>query len=303
MAAIVRSDHAKSLVPGLHALFGMEYDRYDNQHERLFEKVSSDRAFEEEVLLSGFGAAPTKAEGASVTFDTAQEAWTARYSHSTVALGFSVSSEAMEDNLYEQLSTRYTKALARSMAHTKQVTAANIFNNAFSSSYKGGDGVSLANTSHPLVSGGTFSNTFSTQVDLSETALENAVIAVNNFVDDRGLPIAITPRMLLIPFEQQFVAERILKSQLRPATSDNDLNALNSMGMFSEGVEVNAFLSDTDAFFILNNCPDSLKYFERLGVTTSNEGDFESDTMKFKSRERYSFGWSDPRGVYASSGA
>ena len=301
--AINRAQLAKELEPGLNALFGLEYSRYEAEHAEIFETESSDRAFEEEVLLSGFGAAPTKAEGASVTFDTAQDAWTSRFNHQTVALGFSVSSEAMEDNLYEQLSTRYTKALARSMAPTTHATAANIFNNAFSSSYKGGDGVSLANTSHPLVSGGTFSNTFSTQVDLSETALENAVIAVNNFVDDRGLPIAITPRMLLIPFELQFVAERILKSQLRPATSDNDLNALNSMGMFSEGVEVNAFLSDTDAFFIKTDAPNGFKHFTRAALATGMEGDFDTGNMRYKARERYSFGFSDPRCVYGSQGS
>ena len=302
MAVISRSDHAKSLVPGLHALFGLEYNRYDDMHERVFEKNSSERAFEEEVLLVGFGAAPVKQEGAAVSYDAARESYTSRYVSETINLAFSITEEALEDNLYSELGARYTKALARSMAHTKQVKAMNVFNNAFSSSFKGGDGVSLSNASHPLATGSTASNTFATQVDLSETALENAVIAIHNFTDDRELPVMINPRMLLIPIESQFTAERILKSPLRSATADNDLNALSSKGMIPEGYEMSQNLSDVDSFFVLTDSPDSLKFFERLAMQTSTEGDFESGSMRFKARERYSFGWSDWRGVYASQG-
>ena len=303
MAVITRSDHAKSLVPGLHALFGMEYDRFDNMHERVFEKNTSQRAFEEEVLLVGFGAAPTKAEGSSVSYDAARESYVSRYTMEEVSLAYSITEQALEDNLYEELGSRYTKALARSMAHTKRVKAMNVFNNAFSSSYTGGDGVSLSNSSHPLATGTNASNTYSTQVDLSETALENGVIAIHNFTDDRELPVNINPRMLLIPIESQFVAERILRSELRSATADNDLNALRSKGMFPGGYEMSADLSDTDSFFIINDCPDGLKMFERIAMQTSTEGDFDSGSMKFKARERYAFGWSDWRAVYASQGA
>ena len=303
MAVITRSDHAKSLVPGLHALFGLEYDRYDEMHERVFEKNTSQRAFEEEVLLVGFGAAPTKAEGSAVTFDAVRESYVSRYTMEEVSLAFSITEQALEDNLYEELGSRYTKALARSMAHTKQVKAMNIFNNAFSSDHKGGDGVSLANASHPLATGSTASNTFATQVDLSETALENAVIAIHNFTDDRELPIAVNPRMLLIPIESQFVAERILRSELRSATADNDLNALRSKGMFPGGYEMSPHISDTDSFYVLTDSPDGLKYFERIAMQTSTEGDFDSGSMKFKARERYAFGFSDWRAVYASQGA
>ena len=303
MAVITRSDHAKSLVPGLHALFGLEYDRYDEMHERVFEKNTSQRAFEEEVLLVGFGAAPTKAEGSAVTFDAARESYVSRYTMEEGSLAFSITEQALEDNLYEELGSRYTKALARSMAHTKQVKAMNIFNNAFSSDHKGGDGVSLANASHPLATGSTASNTFSTQVDLSETALENAVIAIHNFTDDRELPIAVNPRMLLIPIESQFDAERILRSELRSATPDNDLNALRSKGMFPGGYEMSPHISDTDSFYVLTDSPDGLKYFERIAMQTSTEGDFDSGSMKFKARERYAFGFSDWRAVYASQGA
>lgn len=303
MAVITRSDHAKSLVPGLHALFGMEYGRYDNMHERVFDKNSSERAFEEEVLLVGFGAAPTKAEGASVTFDAARESYTSRYTMESIVLAYSLTEEAMEDNLYEQMGARYTKALARSMAHTKQVKAMNVFNNAFSSSFKGGDGVSLSNASHPLASGTTASNTPATQVDLSETALENAVIAIHNFTDDRDLPIAVNPRMLLIPIENQFVAERILKSDLRSSTADNDLNAIKSTGMFPDGYEFSPHISDTDSWHVLTDAPDGLKYFERTAMQTSTDGDFDSGSMKFKARERYAFGFSDWRAVFSSQGA
>ena len=296
MAVITRSDHAKSLVPGLHALFGLEYDRYDNLHERVFEKNTSNRAFEEEVLLVGFGAAQTKAEGS-------RESYTSRYTMEEISLAYSITESAMEDNLYQELGSRYTKALARSMAHTKQVKAMNIFNNAFSSSHTGGDGVSLANTSHPLATGSTASNTFSTQVDLSETALENAVIAIHNFTDDRELPIAVSPEMLIIPIESQFIAERIMRSELRSATADNDLNALRSKGMFPGGYEMSSHISDVDSFYIKTNVSDGLKMFERIAMQTSTEGDFDSGSMKFKARERYAFGFSDWRAVYASSGA
>lgn len=298
--AISRSQLLKELVPGLHALFGMSYKRYENQHLQIFEVNSSDRAYEEEVLLSGFGAAPVKQEGQGILYDEATEAWTARYTHETIALGFSITEEAMEDNLYDKLSTRYTKALARSMAYTKQVKAANVLNNASSSSYLGGDGKSLAATDHPISLGGTFSNKFSTFTDLSETALESAVITIAGFVDERGLPIAVKPSTLILPQALVFVAKRIFGSTGRVGTADNDINALKSMDAIPGGYVVNNFLTSTTAWFLKTDIDDGLKMFQRAPIKTAMEGDFETGNVRYKARERYSFGWSDPRCVYVS---
>jgi hypothetical protein len=301
--AISRAQLVKELEPGLNALFGMEYKRYENEHTAIFTEESSDRAFEEEVMLTGFGAAPTKSEGAGVQYDSAQESFTARYQHETIAMAFALTEEAIEDNLYDRLSARYTRALARSMAHTKQVKAASVLNNAFSSSYAGGDGVSLCNSAHPTALGPSFSNTPSTAADLNETSLEQAIIDIAGFTDERGLKINVQARKLIIPKELQFAAERLMKSQLRTGTADNDINAIRSMGIVPEGFTVNNFLTDTDAWFLMTDAPNGLKMFKRTGIKTGFEGDFDTGNVKYKSRERYSFGWSDPRGIYGSAGA
>lgn len=297
---ISRSQLLKELVPGLHALFGMQYARYENQHLEIFEVEGSDRAFEEEVLLVGFGAAPVKGEGQGIVYDEAAEAWTARYTHETIALGFAITEEAMEDNLYDKLSVRYTKALARGMAYTKQVKAANVINNATTSGYNGGDGVVLASASHPLSLGGTFSNVFATHTDLSETALETAVINVAGFVDERGIPIAVKVEKLVIPQALVFVAKRILGSPLRPGTSDNDINAVKELGAIPEGYTVNNFFTSTVNWFVKTDIEDGFKMFQRAQIKTAMEGDFETGNVRYKARERYSFGWSDPRCMYFS---
>jgi len=300
--AINRAQLVKELEPGLNALFGMEYDRYKDEWKDIFDTESSDRAFEEEVLLSGFGEASTKAEGGGVTYDTAQEVWTARYQHETIALAFALTEEAVEDNLYDKLSSRYTKALARSMSHTKNVKGAAVLNNAFSNSYTGGDGVELCGT-HTLLHGASVSNEPSTAADLNETSLENAVIDIAKFTDERGLKIAIQPSNLCIPTDLQFVAERVLNSTGRVATADNDLNALSSTSAIPGGYSVNHFLTDPDAWFLKTDAPNGLKHMKRVGIKTGMEGDFETGNVRFKARERYSFGWSDWRGVYGSPGA
>ena len=301
--AINRAQLLKELEPGLNALFGLEYDRYENEHTEIFDTENSERAFEEEVMLSGFGQAPVKGEGAAVTYDTAQETFTARYSHETVALAFSLTEEAIEDNLYDSLSSRYTKALARSMATTKQVKAANVLNNGFSTSFPGGDGKPLMTTDHPTLSGGDQSNEPSTAADLNETSLENAMIDISQFVDERGIKINVQARKLIIPPQLQFVAERVLKTPGRVGTSDNDINALSNMGMLPEGYVVNHYLTDTDAFFIKTDAPNGLKHFVRSPMSTGMEGDFETGNVRYKARERYSFGFSDWRGIYGSPGA
>ena len=300
---ISRAQLAKELEPGLNALFGMEYGRYENEHAEIFDTESSDRAFEEEVMLTGFSAAPTKNEGGAVNFDNAQESFTSRYTHETIALAFSITEEAIEDNLYDRLASRYTRALARSMAHTKQVKAANVLNNAFNSSFTGGDGKELCATDHPLSGGGTLANEPSTAADLNETSLEDAMISISGFVDERGLKIALRGTKLIIPPALQFVAERLMASNLRVATADNDINALRSTGMMSEGYVINHFLTDTDAFFIKTDAPNGFKHFERAPIRTQMEGDFDTGNMRFKARERYSFGFSDPRCVFGSPGA
>ena len=304
MAVISRSQLVKELEPGLHALFGLEYKRWEREHAEIFTEETSERAFEEETLITGFGAAPTKSEGASVEFDSAAEQWTARYVHETVALAFAITEEAVEDNLYDTLSRRYTAALARSMAYTKQVKAANVLNNALSSSFPGGDGKELIATDHPTVQAGTQSNEPSTAADLSESSLENAIISIGGFADDRNIPVAVQARKLVIPKELAFTAQRILKSELRVGTADNDVNALNSMGMFPEGYVVNHYLTDTDAFFILTDLTNTgLKMFQRRPLKTSMEPDFETGNMRFKASERYSFGFSDWRCIFGSPGA
>tara|TARA_B110000259_G_C13997429_1_gene394962 strand:+ start:28 stop:936 length:909 start_codon:yes stop_codon:yes gene_type:complete len=301
--AINRAQLVKELEPGLNALFGLEYDRYENEHTEIFDTENSDRAFEEEVMLSGFGQAPVKGEGSSVTYDTAQETFTARYSHETVALAFALTEEAIEDNLYDSLSSRYTKALARSMATTKQVKAANVLNNGFSTSFPGGDGKPLMTTDHPTMSGGDQSNEPSVAADLNETSLENAMIDISQFVDERGIKVNVQARKLIIPPQLQFVAERVLKTSGRVGTSDNDINALKNMGMLPEGYVVNHYLTDTDAFFIKTDAPNGLKHFVRSPMSTGMEGDFETGNVRYKARERYSFGFSDWRGIYGSPGA
>ena len=301
--AINRAQLVKELEPGLNALFGMEYNRYAEEHKEIFDVESSDRAFEEEVMLSGFGEAATKGEGASVSYDSASEAWTSRYQHETIALAFSLTEEAIEDNLYDKLSSRYTKALARSMRHTKEVKAANVLNNAFSSSYTGGDGKELCATDHPLMSGGSLRNEPSTAADLNETSLENALIDIAAYVDERGLKVAINGTKLIIPSQLQFVAERLMKTEGRTATADNDINAVRNMGFLPQGYAVNHYLTDSDAWFIKTDAPNGLKMFERSPVKTAMEGDFETGNVRYKARERYSFGWSDPRAIYGSPGA
>jgi len=301
--AISRAQLLKELLPGLNALFGMEYARYGEEHKEIFETETSERSFEEETKLSGFGSAPVKAEGASISYDNGQEAWTARYNHETIALGFSLTEEAIEDNLYDSLSSRYTKALARAMAYTKQVKAAAVLNNGFSSSYTGGDGKALMTTDHPLVSGGTNSNEPSTAADLNETSLEAAVIQIAGWTDERGLLIAARPRKLIIPADLQFVATRLLDTELRVATADNDINAIKSNGAIPEGYAVNHFLTDTDAWFLTTDVPNGLKHFVRSPMATSMDGDFDTGNVRYKARERYSFGWSDPLGIFGSPGA
>ena len=301
--AISRAQLAKELEPGLNALFGLEYSKYGDEAAEIFETESSDRAFEEEVMLSGFGAAPTKSEGAGVEYDSATEVYTARYTHETVAMAFALTEEAVEDNLYDRLSNRYTRALARSMAHSKQVKGASILNNAFNNNFTGGDGKEMIATDHPLSVGGTFANEPTTATDLNETALENGLITISQFTDERGLIVALRGRKLVIPAELQFVAERLMKSEGRVGTADNDINALRSSGAIPEGYTVNHFLTDPDAFFILTDAPNGLKHFTRAPLRTAMEGEFNTGNMRFKARERYSYGWSDPRGIYGSPGA
>ena len=301
--AISRAQLAKELEPGLNALFGMEYDRYENEHSEIYETETSDRAFEEEVMLLGFGNAPTKSEGSGVSFDSANEAYTARYTHETIALAFALTEEAIEDNLYDRLGARYTRALARSMAHTKQVKSAATLNNAFDSSFTGGDGKELCATDHPLAMGGTFSNELSTAADLNETSLENALIDISQFVDERNMIIALRGMKLIVPPALKFIADRLMSSTQRPGTADNDVNAINNMGMLPDGVVVNHFLTDTDAFFIKTDAPNGFKMFERSPLATSMEADFDTGNMRFKARERYSFGFSYPRCVFGSPGA
>ena len=299
--AISRAQLLKELLPGLNALFGMEYAKYGEEHKEIFEQETSDRSFEEETKLSGFSAAPVKDEGSAIEYDNAQEAWTARYTHETVAMGFSVTEEAVEDNLYDSLSARYTKALARAMAYTKQVKGAAILNDAFSTTY--GDGVALCSTAHPLVSGGTNSNTPSVAADLNETSLEAAVIQIGGWTDERGLLIAARPRKLVIPSNLQFVATRLLETEGRVNTADNDLNALKNNGSIPEGYAVNHYLTDTDAWFLMTDVPNGLKHFVRAPMSTSMDADFDTGNSRYKARERYSFGVSDPLGVFGSPGA
>ena len=300
---ISRSQLMKELEPGLNALFGMEYDRYDDEWAEIFETESSDRAFEEEVMLAGFGQAPVKSEGAAVSFDTANEAYTARYTHETIALAFAITEEAVEDNLYDRLSTRYTRALARSMSNTKEVKGANILNNAFDSTYTFGDGKELCATDHPTVGGGSLRNELSTAADLNETSLEQALIDIAAFIDERGLLVAVQGRKLVVPPALQFVADRLMASTLRPGTADNDINAMRNMGMLPDGYTVNHYLTDTDAFFIKTDAPNGFKPFDRSPVRPSMEGDFDTGNVRYKARERYSFGVSDPRCVFGSPGA
>ena len=301
--AISRAQLLKELLPGLNALFGLEYARYGEEHKEIYETETSERSFEEETKLSGFSAAAVKNEGSAIQYDNAQEAWTARYSHETIAQGFSLTEEAIEDNLYDSLSSRYTKALARSMAYTKQVKAAAVLNNGFSSSYTYGDGQPLFSANHPLVSGGTNSNIPSTPVDLSETALENAVIQISLWTDERGLLIAAKPKKLIIPPQLQFVATRLLETSLRVGTNDNDINALKNNGSIPEGYAINHWLTDPNAWFLTTDVPNGLKHFVRTPLATSMDGDFDTGNVRYKARERYSFGVSDPLGVFGSAGA
>jgi hypothetical protein len=301
--AISRAQLLKELLPGLNALFGLEYNKYGEEHKEIFDTETSERSFEEETKLSGFSAAPVKNEGSAIAYDNAQEAWTARYQHETIALGFSLTEEAIEDNLYDSLSARYTKALARAMAYTKQVKAANVLNNGFNSSYAGGDGVELFSTLHPLVSGGTNSNEPSTPADLNETSLEAAVIQIAAWTDERGLLIAAKPRKLVVPPALMFVATRLLETELRVATADNDINALKNNGSIPEGYCVNHFLTDSNAWFLTTDVPNGLKHFVRMPMATSMDGDFDTGNVRYKARERYSFGWSDPLGIFGSPGA
>jgi hypothetical protein len=301
--AISRAQLLKELLPGLNALFGLEYARYGEEHKEIYETESSERSFEEETKLSGFSAAPVKNEGSAIRYDNAQEAWTARYNHETIALGFSLTEEAVEDNLYDSLSARYTKALARGMAYTKQVKAANVLNNGFNAGYVGGDGVSLFSTAHPLISGGTNSNTPATAADLNETSLENAVIQIAAWTDERGLLIAAKPRKLIVPPALMFVATRLLETELRVSTADNDINALKNNGSIPEGYAINHFLTDSNAWFLTTDVPNGMKHFERTPLATSMDGDFDTGNVRYKARERYSFGWSDPLGMYGSPGA
>lgn len=300
--AISRAQLVKELEPGLNALFGMEYANYDKEHTEIYDIESSDRAFEEEVMLSGFGEAPTKAEGAGVAYDSAQEVYTSRYTHETIALAFSLTEEAVEDNLYDKLAGRYTKALARSMAQTKQIRAAAILNGAFTTSV-GGDGTTLCADDHPTLGGPNLRNELAVAADLSETSLEQALIDIAAFTDERGLKIAVQGLKLIIPKELMFTADRIMKSTLRVGTADNDVNAIRNMGMVPQGYTVNHYLTDPDAWFIKTDAPNGLKMFERVSMKTGFEGDFETGNVRYKARERYSFGYSDPRGIFGSPGA
>ena len=303
--AISRAQLLKELLPGLNALFGLEYATYGQQHKEIYETESSERSFEEETKLSGFSAAPVKNEGSAIRYDNAQEAFTARYNHETIALGFSLTEEAIEDNLYDSLSARYTKALARAMAYTKQVKAAAVLNNGFTNSaaYYGGDGVPLFSASHPLVSGGTNSNIPATAADLNETSLEADVIQISSWTDERVLLIASKPCKLVVPPSLQFVATRLLETELRVGTTDNDINAIKNNGSVSEGYTVNNFLTDTNAWFLTTDVPNGMKHFVRTPLSNSMDGDFDTGNVRYKSRERYSFGWSDPLGMYGSAGA
>jgi hypothetical protein len=301
--AISRAQLLKELLPGLNALFGLEYARYGEEHKEIFETESSERSFEEETKLSGFSAAPVKNEGSAIAYDNGQEVFTARYTHETIALGFSLTEEAIEDNLYDSLSARYTKALARAMSYTKQTKAAAVLNNGFNSSYAGGDGQALFSTAHPLVSGGTNANTPTTQVDLNETSLEAAVIQIAAWTDERGLLIAAKPRKLVVPPNLMFVATRLLETELRVGTSDNDINAIKNNGSIPEGYTVNHFLTDTNAWFLTTDVPNGLKHFVRSPMSTGMDGDFDTGNVRYKARERYSFGWSDPLGMWGSAGA
>jgi hypothetical protein len=301
--AISRAQLLKELLPGLNALFGLEYARYGEEHKEIYEVETSERSFEEETKLSGFSAAPVKAEGSAIAYDNAQEAFTARYNHETIALGFSITEEAIEDNLYDSLSARYTKGLARAMSYTKQVKGASTLNNGFSAAYTGGDGVALFSAAHPLVNGGTNSNRPTTGADLNETSLENAVIQIAAWTDERGLLIAAKPKKLIIPPALQFVATRLLETSLRVGTTDNDINALKNNGSIPEGYTINHFLTDTNAWFLTTDVPNGLKHFIRTPLSNSMDGDFDTGNVRYKARERYSFGWSDPLGVYGSPGA
>jgi len=301
--AISRAQLLKELLPGLNALFGLEYARYGEEHKEIYESEASERSFEEETKLSGFSAAPVKAEGSAIAYDNAQEAWTTRYNHETIALGFSITEEAIEDNLYDSLSARYTKGLARAMAYTKQVKAAAVLNNGFSAAYAGGDGVALFSTAHPLVNGGTNANTPTTQADLNETSLEAAVIQIAAWTDERGLLIAAKPKKLIVPPSLMFVATRLLETELRVGTNNNDINAIKNNGSVSEGYTVNHFLTDPNAWFLTTDVPNGLKHFTRTPMQNSMDGDFDTGNVRYKARERYSFGWSDPLGVWGSSGS
>ena len=301
--AISRSQLVKELEPGLNALFGMEYARYGEEHKEIYETETSERSFEEETKLSGFSAAPVKAEGSAIAYDNAQEAWTTRYNHETIAMGFSITEEAIEDNLYDSLSARYTKGLARAMAYTKQVKAAAVLNNGFSAAYPGGDGVALFSASHPLVNGATNSNTPSTQADLNETSLEAAVIQIAGWTDERGLLIAAKPKKLIVPPALQFVATRLLETELRVGTNNNDINALKNNGSIPEGYTQNHFLTDNNAWFLTTDVPNGMKHFVRSPLANSMDGDFDTGNVRYKARERYSFGWSDPLGMFGSSGS
>ena len=301
--AISRAQLLKELLPGLNALFGLEYKKYGEEHKEIFESETSERSFEEETKLSGFSAAPVKNEGSAISYDNAQEAWTARYTHETIAMGFSLTEEAIEDNLYDSLSARYTKALARAMAYTKQVKAAAVINNGFSSAYVGGDGVPLFSTAHPLISGGTNSNRPSTAADLNETSLEAAVIQIAAWTDERGLLIAAKPKKLIVPPALQFVATRLLETSLRVGTTDNDINALKNNGSIPEGYTINHYLTDTNGWYLTTDVPNGLKHFIRSPLENKMDGDFDTGNVRYKARERYSFGWSDPLGTFGSPGS
>jgi len=312
MAAISRAQELHQLLPGLNALFGEEYANYENEHEEIYVTENSERSFEEELKLSGFGAAPVKDEGAAISYDVAQESFVARYTHETIAMGFSITEEAMEDNLYVSLSGRYTKALARAMAYTKQVKAVYPLNNGFTATFQSGDGVNLFTASgdgvtggdgHPLVSGGKNSNRPTTGADLNETSLEDAIIQIGKWTDERGLKIAARPKKLIVPSDLQFVATRLLQSDYRVGTADNDVNAIKTNGVIPEGYVVNHYLTDTNAFFITTDVPDGMKHFVRSPMTTSMDGDFDTGNVRYKSRERYSFGVSDPLGIFGSPGS
>jgi hypothetical protein len=301
--AISRAQLLKELLPGLNALFGLEYAKYGEEHKEIYETETSERSFEEETKLSGFSAAPVKNEGSAIAYDNAQEAWTARYNHETIAMGFSITEEAVEDNLYDSLSSRYTKALARAMAYTKQVKAAFVLNNAFTTAVTYGDGVTLCSTAHPLISGGTNSNRPTTGADLNETSLENAVIQIAAWTDERGLLIAAKPKKLVVPPSLMFVATRLLETELRVGTADNDINALKNNGSIPEGYTVNHYLTDTNAWFLMTDVPNGLKHFIRTPLSNSMDGDFDTGNVRYKARERYSFGVSDPLGVFGSPGS